>query len=321
MTTACNLIKELAHPWSDQPSFHCTSQRRNQCSFCLQTAFSLPFHDCPCKRFARFYESHELPEDCSHPQTRLVTNLRYSLEQLKVAGDRAGYLGLVERVVVGPAALRATDVEHLLGVNTDLFNRARGKRKAMVEGGLKPSWSEEGGGLKVDGRREGRGRSPSRTRGRSEGRPVRLQGSPERKGRQEGMGGQTPSWKSPDLHHQFHLFSRFGESGSDGSQITLTQTDKWLRQAKVIDGWKVTTTDTAIAFRKISRGSIWLTFHLFREFLEELIRRKGLNMQQVGEMLNTKLTLIQVVKGLSGCHQPRVESLIRRTPPLPQLCK
>ena len=37
--------------------------------------------------------------------------------------------------------------------------------------------------------------------------------------------------------------------GSDGTQITLSQSDKWLRQAKVIDGWSVTTTDTAIAFR------------------------------------------------------------------------
>merc|ERR1712218_607512 len=85
----------------------------------------------------------------------------------------------------------------------------------------------------------------------------------------------------PDLLAQFQMFSKFGESGSDGSQITLTQSDKWLRQAKVIDGWNVTTTDTAIAFRKISRGSIWLIFSQFREFLEELIGRKGLNLQEV----------------------------------------
>ena len=38
-------------------------------------------------------------------------------------------------------------------------------------------------------------------------------------------------------------------AGSDGTQITLSQSDKWLRQAKVIDGWNITTTDTAIAFR------------------------------------------------------------------------
>ena len=45
------------------------------------------------------------------------------------------------------------------------------------------------------------------------------------------------------------MLSNFPLSGSDGTQITLSQSDKWLRQAKVIDGWSVTTTDTAIAFR------------------------------------------------------------------------
>ena len=42
---------------------------------------------------------------------------------------------------------------------------------------------------------------------------------------------------------------RWGDSRSDGNQMTLTQSDKWLRQAGVIDGWEVTTTDTAIFFR------------------------------------------------------------------------
>ena len=72
------------------------------------------------------------------------------------------------------------------------------------------------------------------------------------------------SYSCPDLHGQFELFSKFGESGSSGSKITLSQSDRWLRQAKVIDGWSVTTIDTAIAFRKISRGSIWLEFKLWR---------------------------------------------------------
>ena len=87
------------------------------------------------------------------------------------------------------------------------------------------------------------------------------------------------SWITP---FQFDVFSKFGESGSDGSQITLTQSDKWLRQAKVIDGWNVTTTDTAIAFRKISRGSIWLSYASWRQFLQELSDRADLNMMEVG---------------------------------------
>ena len=67
---------------------------------------------------------------------------------------------------------------------------------------------------------------------------------------------RTSSMASSYLYHQFELFSKFGGSGSHESQIKLSQSDKWLRQAKVIDSWNVTTTDTAIAFRKISRGSI-----------------------------------------------------------------
>ena len=77
------------------------------------------------------------------------------------------------------------------------------------------------------------------------------------------------------------MFSKFGESGSDGSQITLTQSDKWLRQAKVIDGWNVTTTDTAIAFRKVSRGSLELSFNSWKQFLQELATRRSLCLQKV----------------------------------------
>ena len=41
-----------------------------------------------------------------------------------------------------------------------------------------------------------------------------------------------------------------------GQRISLNQSDKWLKQSDVIDNWNVTTTDTAIAFRKISRFEI-----------------------------------------------------------------
>lgn len=52
------------------------------------------------------------------------------------------------------------------------------------------------------------------------------------------------------LPEQFVNFSKFGDSKSDGKTITLTQIDKWLKQAKVIDGKKITTTDTGICFNK-----------------------------------------------------------------------
>ena len=44
----------------------------------------------------------------------------------------------------------------------------------------------------------------------------------------------------------------------------------------MIDGWNVTTTDTAIAFRKINRGSLELSFNSWKQFLQELATRRGL---------------------------------------------
>ena len=46
-----------------------------------------------------------------------------------------------------------------------------------------------------------------------------------------------------------HAVRRFGGSDTQGQVITLTQSDKWLRQAGVLDTWTITTIDTAIAFR------------------------------------------------------------------------
>ena len=57
----------------------------------------------------------------------------------------------------------------------------------------------------------------------------------------------------------------------------------------MIDGWKVTTTDTAIAFRKISRGSTWLEYNPWREFLEELVIKKGLSMEEVRSLVTSLL--------------------------------
>lgn len=56
--------------------------------------------------------------------------------------------------------------------------------------------------------------------------------------------------KMGTLEQQFQAFSKFGDTKSDGKTITLTQCDKWMKQAKVIDGKKMTTTDTGICFNK-----------------------------------------------------------------------
>lgn len=45
-------------------------------------------------------------------------------------------------------------------------------------------------------------------------------------------------------------FSKFGDTKSTGATITLSQSDKWMKQAKIIDGRRVTTTDTGVGFNK-----------------------------------------------------------------------
>lgn len=52
------------------------------------------------------------------------------------------------------------------------------------------------------------------------------------------------------LEQQFVNFSKFGDEKSDGTTITLTQNDKWMKQAKILDGKKITLTDTGVAFNK-----------------------------------------------------------------------
>jgi hypothetical protein len=55
------------------------------------------------------------------------------------------------------------------------------------------------------------------------------------------------------LKDQFEAFSKFGDKNADGKTIKLSQSDKWFKQAKVIGVKKISTTDTGIAFRKISK--------------------------------------------------------------------
>ena len=58
------------------------------------------------------------------------------------------------------------------------------------------------------------------------------------------------SARSP-LADQFRAYAKFGDSKADGKVISLSQSDKWMKQAKVIDGKKITSTDTGIYFKKL----------------------------------------------------------------------
>ena len=60
------------------------------------------------------------------------------------------------------------------------------------------------------------------------------------------------------LKSKFVSFAKFGDKAADGSTIKLSQSDKWFKQAGVISAkGGVSTTDTGIAFKKISKSVIF----------------------------------------------------------------
>ncbi|XP_013190650.2 tubulin polymerization-promoting protein homolog [Amyelois transitella] len=97
----------------------------------------------------------------------------------------------------------------------------------------------------------------------------------------------------------FKAFSKFGDPKSDGKQITLSQSDKWMKQAKVIDGKKITTTDTAIHFKKLK--SLKVGVEDYQKFLEDLAKSK-------------KVELDEIKKKLTTCGQPGVSSHVTKSP-------
>ncbi|KAB0795994.1 hypothetical protein PPYR_10055 [Photinus pyralis] len=93
------------------------------------------------------------------------------------------------------------------------------------------------------------------------------------------------------LEEIFSLFAKFGDTKSDGKVITLTNADKWLKQAQVVDGKKMTTTDTGIAFNKLKSKTI--TFKQFMEFIEDLAKSKNMNVEEI----KTKLLACSIPGG------------------------
>ncbi|XP_050301472.1 tubulin polymerization-promoting protein homolog [Anthonomus grandis grandis] len=92
----------------------------------------------------------------------------------------------------------------------------------------------------------------------------------------------TPS--STSFNEQFKAFAKFGDPKSDGKQITLSNSDKWMKQAKVIDGKKITTTDTGIYFKKLKSLKVGIVD--YKKFLEDLAKNKKVDLEEI----KTKLT-------------------------------
>jgi hypothetical protein len=111
---------------------------------------------------------------------------------------------------------------------------------------------------------------------------------------------------------QFKAFSKFGDSKSDGRLITLSQSDKWMKQSKVIDK-RLSTTDTGIHFKKFKSLKISLTD--YNKFLEDLAKSKSISFDEMkNKMTNCGAPgVLQVTAGKASSAVERLTDPSRYT--------
>lgn len=92
----------------------------------------------------------------------------------------------------------------------------------------------------------------------------------------------APKPDNPKLKEQFRAFSKFGDVKSDGKLISLSQSDKWMKQAGVFDK-KVTTTDSGIHFKKLK--SLKVGYSDYMKFLEDIAKTKSVELDEIKNKL------------------------------------
>lgn len=105
---------------------------------------------------------------------------------------------------------------------------------------------------------------------------------------------------------EFAAFSKFGDTKSDGSTITLSQSDKWMKQAGIFDK-KVTTTDTGIHFKKLRSQK--LNFNDYNKFIEDLATTKGISLDELKEKMASCGEPGVKVAGTSGAVKANVDRM------------
>jgi len=113
----------------------------------------------------------------------------------------------------------------------------------------------------------------------------------------------------------FKLFAKFGDAKSTGDSITLSNSDKWFKQAKVIDSTnkKITTTDTGIAWKQIAKTKKTLNKKEYLSFLDNLVKTKKIDLEEIKKKLetcgvpqsNTRATSAQIDSVVSRLTDPK----------------
>ena len=232
---------------------------------------------------------------------RICENLRHNLDGLRhdeketfVRETQALYLSVLDAAVHGPARVSTPEAATILGVSRHSVRRVKTFRMIQVNRTRKGSkerrvltqkkWTHKGNGSEDDVASQPAWRLDATT-------------TPRR----------SRPWWTRSLKDQFTLFATFGSRGHDGRHITLSQSDKWMKQAGVVDGRTLTTTDTGILFRKMSPNHVWMTFGEWHAFVQRLADDKDVDEDAFREAL--------VLCGPpTGCHttDPDQDGLLDR---------
>ena len=165
--------------------------------------------------------------------------------------DTSLYSKLVENIIVGPCPITDTEAETVLGIDSWQYNKSWRRRTQIfpvtdpgVPETLKDSTNSLGSHNHCKERQDDVRRCNSNDRqvkialpkletkssinqmNKSSRRHPTDCGSNNNINRGATVVATGTGWKCPDLHSQFVLFSKFANSGSDGSQITL----RWAAQ-------------------------------------------------------------------------------------------
>ncbi|XP_054165395.1 tubulin polymerization-promoting protein homolog isoform X2 [Oppia nitens] len=96
--------------------------------------------------------------------------------------------------------------------------------------------------------------------------------------------------QSANFEELFRVFAKFGDPKGVGDAITLSNSDKWFKQSKVIDGKKLTTVDTGIYFKQIAKTKRSLNLSEYCQFLETIAKNKKLDLNEIKHKLATSGT-------------------------------
>ncbi|TRY80552.1 hypothetical protein TCAL_10963 [Tigriopus californicus] len=213
---------------------------------------------------------------------KVCLNLRENLNGLKMNQkmphffrDRTtAFFGIIHSAVFGSEDLQPEEAELILGINKDTIDQLAKyeQERNVIEKQIASTVS-------LDDEDSSHDHTKSEVH-MSRKRNESVNPQPSRKPRNQGV-PRTPLPRVRQLKEQFRTFAKFGDRHNDGTHITLSRCDKWLRQSGVIDETLLTTTDTAILFRRMSKTHVWMTFREFQKFLKALAKSKALDLKLI----------------------------------------